>query len=143
MRQATELDGVHVKAEQLAEKLLDSPAAKDGRFSSSKAWIFMLPLLEEPYSEVERDWPGVVARTPALSALPSLRMLVESTLVDGWRHWRDRAAGWVAQGFPLDAELAVTVRELSKDGDISQAARHAAFAAVVAWERASGAGKDS
>lgn len=131
-----------MKAKQLAEALLDSPAARDDRLSSPDAWICMLPLLEEPYVEVQREWPGIVDSNPVLSRLPTLRILVERALVRGWRRWRDLAALWIAQGFPLDVELAASVRQVSKDREISQSARHAAFAAVVHWERAGKGGTE-
>jgi hypothetical protein len=89
--------------------------------------VWLLPLLEQSYVDVERAVVGAVAVEPSPPPVLARYALEEST-----PYWIDRALDWLESGFPA-ASVVDVLAVMKDDRALSQPIRHRA---LRAWRAA-------
>ncbi|MFZ5893630.1 MAG: hypothetical protein ACOY0T_21385 [Myxococcota bacterium] len=90
----------------------------------------LLPALEQPLVQAREQLGASVCGDEA-----TLRDVLMTGLTSMSSYWFELAVSWIEQGFPIDAEIAATIRGSSSNASLSQKYRHRAFQMVRRWER--------
>ncbi|HTU60015.1 MAG TPA: hypothetical protein VMF89_16295 [Polyangiales bacterium] len=93
--------------------------------------IALLPKLEQPWMQVREQLGKSLALDKA-----ALRDALMTALACESTYWYELAARWLEQGFPIDSEIAASVRESRDRSYLSQEYRHRALRVVRRWEQA-------
>jgi len=125
--------------EEVCKSLAAHPEAW-AKICHGQSYIPLLPVLEHAYDFiVMRLVDGLVGAGLPRAEVErvSLRELVVFALSGPMRWgWGGYAVSWIEAGFPVDAEIASALFQISQDKRFPQRTRHRAFAAAKRWRRA-------
>jgi hypothetical protein len=76
------------------------------------------------------------AKFPTSATKYSCGALVRYALKWPTSYWRELAVEWIAQGLPIDTQIAEELESLVKDKHVSQKSRHKAGRLLNQWKRA-------
>jgi hypothetical protein len=99
--------------------------------ASGKTYMFLLPLLEHQFVDVNRELRPALQTAgvcPAYVDLIRLDKLVEFALLSWGDYWPELGISWLEQGMQRSAEMEDVLRQACQNRFLTQKLRHRAIA---------------